>query len=316
MSPGLTSLTLTADIPLSSYTAHLANPFTIPPLPPTITSLTLELFSLGLPTPFLTTLASRLPSLASITIYNTLLATSPASARDALFLFRHLTHLQEIHFLDVFSSPGLFKAIADNWATRDPGHGVKFLEVSYTGRLDAEFLSRIDAEDMVYLIGPDIRGLTLSISAGVSLEEDGNGVGENELKLVSGTPAREVAQRVAEAGELVMLDLTMFSLDFGAEVDAILDANRGLKVLALAGIVGEWEDVLDRFAETERGIEVLEIVSVGEEKIGSLDLLGKRMLGGIGEKWKALRSVKVSVLKKDPEIWARESENGEWKKQA
>ena len=56
---GLGALILTSDIKLDEYTDLLTKPFSIPELPTSIKSLTLELFSLGYPPGFLTALGLR-----------------------------------------------------------------------------------------------------------------------------------------------------------------------------------------------------------------------------------------------------------------
>ena len=56
---GLGALILTSDIKLDEYTGLLTKPFSIPELPTSIKSLTLELFSLGYPPGFLTALGQR-----------------------------------------------------------------------------------------------------------------------------------------------------------------------------------------------------------------------------------------------------------------
>jgi len=62
-------------------------------------------------------------------------------------------------------------------------------------------------------------------------------------------------------------------------------------------------------------VEILEIVGVGKEMQRDT-LVEERMLYVLGKKWKGLRSVKASVLKKKVEQWIRDTENGAWKKQA
>ncbi|KAI5803932.1 hypothetical protein EDC01DRAFT_478979 [Geopyxis carbonaria] len=98
----LTALHITSDIPLDSYHSTLTQPFTIPPLPASITSLTLELFTFGYPPTFLSTLASALPNLRSLTLYSQLLAgTTAESFHDAIALLSH-PPLLSLHAVDVF----------------------------------------------------------------------------------------------------------------------------------------------------------------------------------------------------------------------
>lgn len=76
---GLESLILTSDIKLDEYTALLSQPFSVPELPHSITSLTLELFSLGYPPGFLSELGRQLKGLKTLTLYSQLFAGTTVS---------------------------------------------------------------------------------------------------------------------------------------------------------------------------------------------------------------------------------------------
>lgn len=67
---GLGALILTSDIKLDEYADLVSKPFKVPDLPSSVKSLTLELFSLGYPPGFLTTLGKRLPNLKALTAYS------------------------------------------------------------------------------------------------------------------------------------------------------------------------------------------------------------------------------------------------------
>jgi hypothetical protein len=98
---GLRALTLTSDIKVDEYQDELSKPFSIPPLPSSIESLTLELFSLGYPAGFLSALAERLPNLKSLVIYSQLFAgISQESQNDAIAFFKALPGLRALHLLD------------------------------------------------------------------------------------------------------------------------------------------------------------------------------------------------------------------------
>ncbi len=56
---GLSALILTADVKLDEYTTLLEQPFSVPDLPSSIDTLTLELFSLGYPSGFLKVLGEK-----------------------------------------------------------------------------------------------------------------------------------------------------------------------------------------------------------------------------------------------------------------
>ena len=134
---GLKALTLTSDLKLDEYQSLLEQPFTIPPLPPTIESLTLELFSLGYPAGWLSQVAARLPYTKSLVIYSQLLdGITTESQTDAVDLFKKLPGLRALHLLDVFARPKFFEQMAQYVTYTPEGEesrrGLMFLEVNYT----------------------------------------------------------------------------------------------------------------------------------------------------------------------------------------
>lgn len=152
---GLRALTLTSDINTSSYQEILLRPWTIPTtLPTSIESLTLELFSLGYPPKFLSTLATRLPNLKSLVVYSQLLGgVSKEQEEDAVLAFRKWKGLRALHLLDVFAKPHFFEKVAEWVRFRKDGEGedgdgdgegrrgLMFLEMNYTFRHeDEEFM--------------------------------------------------------------------------------------------------------------------------------------------------------------------------------
>lgn len=146
---GLRALTLTSDIKVDGYQEILSRPWTIPTtLPSSIESLTLELFSLGYPKGFLSTLASRLPNLKSLVVYSQLLGgTSKESEDDAILAFKKWRSLRALHLLDVFARPHFFEKVAewvkynDSEVEGEGRRGLMFLEVNYTFRHeDEEFM--------------------------------------------------------------------------------------------------------------------------------------------------------------------------------
>ncbi|PSS16779.1 hypothetical protein M430DRAFT_67118 [Amorphotheca resinae ATCC 22711] len=314
---GLGSLILTSDIKLTEYTDLLEKPFSIPELPTSIKSLTLELFSLGYPPGFLTALGKRLPDLKSLTIYSQLFAgTSPASREDALTFLRFQPALQELHLLDVFGSPGLFTDLAKALSPC-----LRFLEVNYTYRhSDPGFLTSVPSKEVSALVSKELVGLTMSISApDITDDEDDIEGTEVGIKPVAGQDAREFATRLAEDSEgLVMLDATMFELT-PKEVEDILDKHEGIKVLGFTvGLDDSWDEALDMLAKKERGFEVLEIVAVPRE--GMVEKLkedpqvqiSKGSLDALGQICKELRSIKFSILRTKQELWTKE--DGVWEK--
>jgi len=168
----LQALTLTSDISLTSYQDLLAQPYSIPRLPPAIQSLTLELFSLGYPAGFLEELAAKLPNVRSLIVYSQLLGgLSDTSAADAVALFERLRSLRGLHLLDVFARKGFFEQVAPyvtyNGSEKESEarRGLMFLEVNYTTQNgDEEFLSKVPATELPLLIGPGLVTLALNVS--------------------------------------------------------------------------------------------------------------------------------------------------------
>ncbi|KAK4983079.1 hypothetical protein LTR50_007431 [Elasticomyces elasticus] len=172
---GLRALTLTSDIKLDEYQNLLSEPFTVPQLPPSIESLTLELFSLGYPPGFLKQVADRLPYLKSLVVYSQLFGgISNESTDDAITFFDRLKGLRALHLLDVFARPHFFDRVGE-YVTyngeQGPQYrrGLMFLEVNYTFRHnDEEFLPKIQATELPSLVGPGL----ISCCFNVSAEED------------------------------------------------------------------------------------------------------------------------------------------------
>ena len=152
----LRSLTLTSDIKLDEYQSLLQLPASddlepgsidqtttdnlIPDsIPPSITDLTLELFSLGFPAGWLSNLADRLPRLQSLTLFSCLIdGLNEASRTDAEAFFREILNpaqfkdtaggrggvgneninaksrgpgLHDLHLIDVFARPAFWSAV-------------------------------------------------------------------------------------------------------------------------------------------------------------------------------------------------------------
>jgi len=315
---GLTSLILTSDIKLDEYTDLLTQPFSVPELPKSIKSLTLELFSLGYPPGFLTELGKQLPSLRALTLYSQLFAgTTQFSRDDAISFIREQKELKELHLLDMFGPSGVFTDLIGAI-----GEGLRFLEVNYTFRhSDPAFLSSIPAGEIVQGVKKGLVGLTLSISSPdiTEDEEDREGT-EQGMRPVGGKDARSLVEKVRKEGigeGLVMLDLTMFELSV-KEVESVLEKCEEIKILGVTvGLESGWGDVFDAIRKG-RGIEVLEVVGVpGEGLVESLkgdsDLgVGKDVLEGLSEACKELKSVKVGILRTKLEHWVKDG--GSWSK--
>ncbi|SMR61885.1 unnamed protein product [Zymoseptoria tritici ST99CH_1E4] len=177
---GLRALTLTSDIKVDEYQDELSKPFSIPPLPASIESLTLELFSLGYPAGFLTALAERLPNLKSVVIYSQLFAgITQGSQKDAVAFFKALPGLRALHLLDCFAKAHFFED-ASKWlryntsdVSGEARRGLMFLEVNYTFRHeDEEFMGKIQAPELPSLVGPGLISCSFNLAEPENAEDD------------------------------------------------------------------------------------------------------------------------------------------------
>lgn len=315
---GLTSLILTSDIKPDEYTSCLSSPFSVPELPPSITSLTLELFSLGYPIGFLSALGKEVPGLKALTIYSQLFAgTTEESVEDAVSFLKGAKGLQEVHILDVFAPPGVFTKLIDALAPE-----VKFVEISYTYRhSDPGFLGSLPAGEVEGVVREGLVGLTISVGA-----PDGSGEDEEDkegtevgVKIVRGKDALTVVEKLVSAGKgLVMLDVTMFELSV-EDLGVLLGACGKLKVLNVAVVLEDgWEKILGVLGEKLRGVQALEIVGVpGDvfvEKLKSdgVTHLTKEALDKLSGTSKDLKRVKTSILRTNVEDWVEQ--DGSWAK--
>lgn len=323
---GLTSLILTSDIKLDEYQPLLEQPFSVPDLPQTITSLTLELFSLGYPPGFLTELGKKLSGIKSLTLYSQLLAgTTSYSKDDAVTFFRFQTQLRELHLLDVFGPKGFYAELAGRVSP-----SLRFLEVNFTYRhSDPQFLGSVPSKEIVEFLkrgggggGAGLLGLTASISApDITDDEDDREGTEMGILPVEKGHAEGLVDALKDVGkEMVMLDVTMFEVSV-EQVKTIISSCPKVKILGLTVTVDKgWGEVFQVLGQDGKGagVEVLELVGVpGKEfaesiKEGESSGLSKDVLDGVVVAGcKGLKSVKVSVLRTRSEMWVLEE--GEWK---
>ena len=323
---GLTSLILTSDIKLDEYQPLLEQPFSVPDLPQTITSLTLELFSLGYPPGFLTELGKKLSGIKSLTLYSQLLAgTTSYSKDDAVTFFRFQTQSRELHLLDVFGPKGFYAELAGRVSP-----SLRFLEVNFTYRhSDPQFLGSVPSKEIVEFLkrgggggGAGLLGLTASISApDITDDEDDREGTEMGILPVEKGHAEGLVDALKDVGkEMVMLDVTMFEVSV-EQVKTIISSCPKVKILGLTVTVDKgWGEVFEVLGQDGKGagVEVLELVGVpGKEfaesiKEGESSGLSKDVLDGVVVAGcKGLKSVKVSVLRTRSEMWVLEE--GEWK---
>ncbi|KAL1848443.1 hypothetical protein Plec18170_008041 [Paecilomyces lecythidis] len=249
----LQALTLTSDIKPSEYSDQLAtalDPEAVPPtFPKGIEALTLELFSLGFPPPFLTTLSKALPKLKTLTLYSQLIdGVGDGSRKDAGEFFNDILigkkenggGLRELHLLDAFCRKGfmagiggILEEISDPEAESkyQVRSALRFLEVSYTyrGHADESFLDRIPADELPAMLVPSLLAASFSLAApperpsesSSDLADDPLYVDENGVPIPGRRPEGVVPVSPANAGiALLMRKLT------GSEVD-----HEGLEIV-------------------------------------------------------------------------------------
>ncbi|KAK4495160.1 hypothetical protein PRZ48_013487 [Zasmidium cellare] len=276
----LKALTLTSDITVSDYQSHLSQPFTIPPLPAGIESLTLELFAMGYPPGFLSTLADRLPNLKSVVVYSQLFAgISEESMEDAVEFFKKLQGLRALHFLDVFAKPGFFTKAAKwlKYNTSDvPGEarrGLMFLEINYTFRHeDEDFMGKIQASELPSLVGPGLISCSFNLSEPEGAEED-----EEDPTNIQGVASKEgiMAFNQSLAGPLIeamtdeetspkglrALITTLYTLT-AEQLRKILEVQKHVLVLQATAEVEPGEEYKKKLLKAVEGCKNLEQVEI------------------------------------------------------
>ncbi|PGH13446.1 hypothetical protein AJ80_06315 [Polytolypa hystricis UAMH7299] len=179
----LQALTLTYDLKPEDYSKLLSEPLPSdaihPSLPSGIETLTLELFSLGYPAPFLTQLGKKLSNLKSLTVYSQLIDGATDSTRkDAGEFFNDILTrgngrrgLRELHLLDVFSRPGFMSGLGgileDLDRSKDKKASLRFLEISYTyrGHSDSDFLTHIPGDELPTMLVPSLVAACFRLTA-------------------------------------------------------------------------------------------------------------------------------------------------------
>ena len=279
---GLKALTLTSDVKVDEYQEILSKPFSIPPLPDSIESLTLELFSLGYPTGFLSQLAERLPNLKSVVIYSQLFpGITDESQQDAVEFFKKLQNLRALHLLDVFAKQKFFRD-AGKWLrynTSDaPGEarrGLMFLEVNYTFRHEDEsFLHKVQATELPDLVGPGLISCSFNLSVPEGAEDDPDdptniqGVADKEgvmafNKSLAPDPVSVLTKEEISPKGLRALNLTLYTLT-AKHLLEVLKVQKHVMVLNVTLEVepGEdWKKQLVEALEECKQLEQVEIVA-------------------------------------------------------
>jgi hypothetical protein len=168
----------------SSYNASNSLVFHAPNLPPSITSIALELFSQGFPVGWLRSVARSLPKLKSLTFFSCLIdGLDEGSRNDAISMLEKLK-LRDLHVIDSFTRPGFWREAAiglseeherakeantehEDGNRRPSAKGLQALEMSYTyrGHSDPEFMSRIAGEELPELLGSGVVAASFNLLA-------------------------------------------------------------------------------------------------------------------------------------------------------
>lgn len=158
--------------------------FHAPNLPASITSLNLELFSLGFPAGWLGSVANSLKGLKSLVMFACLIDGIDEGSRADVNKCFEVLQLVDLHFIDSFARHGFWTQLAQglkqthlaegstvagdkNNANRDSGYAeiqaqaqvegqpLQFLEMSYTyrGHTDPDFMGRLCGEEIPELLG-------------------------------------------------------------------------------------------------------------------------------------------------------------------
>jgi len=274
----LKSLTLTSEIKLADYQPLLKEPHSIPPLPYSIESLTLELFSLGYPAGFLLELARKVPNVKSLVFFSQLLGgLTDEGSNDAVALFKYMRGLRGLHLLDVFAKPGLLERIAPfviyDTDEQSGRRGLMFLEVNYTTQQgDDEVLSKVPAKELPKLIGPGLITLTFNASEAEDDEDEAGaapreGLGKDGVmtfnKSLSTNLVKALSDDDGRPQGLRVLNTTLYTLTFG-NLKTILTKQTGLMVLMITLEVDGSEScrkqLLEVLSEHGQRLEQVEIV--------------------------------------------------------
>jgi hypothetical protein len=317
---GLMALTLTSDIKLDEYSEILKKPPFVPRLPSSIQSLTLELFSLGYPPGFLTSLIKELPHLKTLVLYSQLFAgISPESQEDAVQFFEKAQTLRSLHFLDVFAKPHFVEQIAPKIKERE--RGLMFLEVNYTFRHeDDHFLESVSGTELPLLISPSLITCSLNVSV-PDLTDDPEDPSNliHEVKkdtsrdgvlsytqsdptnaiLVENLTAEDSAPRAMK-----LLNTTLYTISI-AQLRTILEKHVGLLVLSITIELQPTEEAKKQLMETLticKSLEQVEIVvNLGSdeepENVGKI-YFTKEEMEDLSTKCKKLNSFKANFMRR------------------
>lgn len=304
---GLMALTLTSAIEGDNYLELLQQPFTVTHLPPSIQSLTLELFALGYPQGFLKALIAELPELRSLVIFSQLFTgTSNETVEDAIAFIGGAKKLRALHLLDTFVTTAFVKGIAP--LVKKLEKPLMFVEVNYTNRPeDKDFMTRIPTADLPLLVHPGLVSFSLNIASpeasdAASQEESDalqEGIqtvgGKHSDALTKALLDDETAPRVVKG-----LNITLYSIS-PDQLRQIVAKHKGLMVINVSVAVGgesEWKTPVFNALAAGENLEQIEIVLCPTSDTFELDLaIEEKRLTVLAGMCKKLTSLKVNQLR-------------------
>jgi hypothetical protein len=303
---GLMALTLTSAVKLDQYSEILKQPFSVSHLPPSIQSLTLELFALGYPAGFLKALVAELPELRSLVIYSQLFTgTSDEASKDAVAFFKGAKKLRALHLLDAFLAPAFVRDVAP--VLKKLEKPLMFLEVNYTNRAeDEDFIRRIPAAELPLLIHPGLISCSFNIAAPDITDDQrqGDHVAQDGIQTLNGKHGEilvealldeETAPRVMK---LLSIPLYLISTD---QLRQLVAKHKGLMVLNVSinvGNDGKWKTDLFNALAAGKNLEQVEIVLCSAAGAGAPDMtIEEQRLVTLSRICKKLASFKVNQLR-------------------
>jgi hypothetical protein len=264
---GLMALTLTSDIKMDEYQDLLKQPSNVPKsMPKSIQSLTLELFSLGYPPGFLTSLIEQLPYIKSLVLYSQLFGgVTPESEADAVTFFSKAVNIRALHLLDVFAKEHFIEKMAPSIRDRTE-RGLMFLEVNYSFRHEDEmFLVRVPGAELPLLVSPSLITCSFNISlpdvtddpddpANLPQEgaESNSGKKEGVMafnRTMSKPLIKALTDEKTRPVNLKLLNTTLYTLTLEM-LRKILECHKGLLVLSATVEVEPTVECKDELLET------------------------------------------------------------------
>jgi hypothetical protein len=304
---GLMALTLTSAISVDKYSEVLEQPFTVTHLPPSIQSLTLELFAFGYPPGFLKALIAELPELRSLVVYSQLFTgTSSETLEDAINFVQGAKKLRALHLLDAFVAPSFLKGIAPSLKKLEKP--LMFIEINYTYRAENKgFMDRVPAAELPLLIHPGL----ISCSFNISSPEISNDVSQTSqtdqdgIRMLDNKHSEVLVQTLLHedtAPQVIKhLNITLYPIS-PSQLRQVVTEHKGLMVLNVSVQLGndsKWKTHVFSALAAAENLEQVEIVLCPVAGAPDPEIMIEEqrlvVLGGICKK---LASFKVNQLRR------------------